>query len=500
MNQISDNNPALFQKIKDGVLQRNPSRSFTKSFIEYTQETLQGYLANPASNADSLRQISRYLTRVSQLYKNMLEYLASLYEYNYNIIPKTDITKPMDDKLMDDYYKTALYLHNFNLAGTLHNIIYNMARDGMSVSFVYNSEEEGIVFMPLDIKYCRIWGRTSYGTWIVYFDAAFFDQSNNSEYIYGVNQDGVGAWDDVFREGYETYKEHGRNYEWFMLPPELTACFICSPDDEFAYSLPYFLPLFLSLLRLLDQEKLVKAKNELEIYKLIMNKIPMIDGSEDVDDMAISLDLANYFTELMQAVVPETIGVATTPFDTDVVSFQKSNSTKDTDEVATSMNNLLSNAGLNKLIVSSGNSTNASGIKYSVANDLGKVSTWVRDIENFLNYFILKNINDTMSIQIYDETRYNHNDFVNEMKEAATLGGSKMDYLLSLGESDPYQTINKLRFENDILKIADYMIPLQSTYTQSSKGGAPTKPDDEISDEGQATRDSGKNEDKGNKI
>ena len=197
--------------------------------------------------------------------------------------------------------------------------------------------------------------------------------------------------------------------------------------------------------------------------------------------------------------MPDNVGVGVTPCETEVVSFEKSTSTADTDELGNAMNNLFSNAGVNRLIISSGESSNANGIKYSIANDLGKISVFVRKIESWLNYFIKKNIAEGFFIRIMDITRYNHQDFVNEMKDAATLGGSKMDYLIALGH-EPLEIINKLKFETELLGIAQYMEPLESSYNRTSDvGGAPTKPEEDLSPEGQATRDSGKNEDKGNK-
>ena len=198
--------------------------------------------------------------------------------------------------------------------------------------------------------------------------------------------------------------------------------------------------------------------------------------------------------------LPDLVGWGTTPYEnTEVIDFEKSTSSSDTDTLNKAMNNLFANAGINKLIVSSGDSSNANGIKYSNANDLGKISIYLRRIESWLNYWIKHNITDGICLQIFDETQYNKQDFINEKKEAATLGGSKMDYLCALGD-DPYVAYNKLKFETMALNLGDIMTPLQTSYTQSNKGGRPAETDEtNLSPEGQATRDSGKNDDKGNK-
>ena len=433
-------------------------------------------------------------------YKLMLQYYASMYEYRYNITPLTDLTKSMSNKQFKEYYHTVQLFHGFNLAGELNDIIFQMLRDGMFVGFMYNSEQNGLFLMPLDIKYCRIYGKTPQGQWIVYFDASYFDQGNNKDFVTEGDDEGNGLWDPCFVDGYNAYKTQGRDYQWFQLTPELTACFIATTSDEFYMPLPYFLPLFKSLLQLLDTETLIANKNQLQNYKLILNKIPFLKNTEDVDDFAVSLDMLDYFQTLEEQAVPDNVGVGTTPCDVEVVSFDKSTSTADTDELGKAMNNLFANAGINRLIISSGDSSNANGIKYAIANDLGKMSIWIRRIQSWLNFFIKKNITEVCAIEIFDMTRYNHDDFINEKKESATLGGSKMDYMISLG-NDPLIAINKLRFEIDVLGIEEYLKPLQTSYTQSGndEGGRPQKDEGDLSPEGVSTRDSGKNQDKGNK-
>jgi hypothetical protein len=97
-NRAQEGDPSFFQAISDRILQRNPSKNLTKSFNQYNRETLDTYAQSPLNNLDNIREISRFLTRVSMPYKLMLQYYASMYEYRYNIIPLTDLTKSMSNK------------------------------------------------------------------------------------------------------------------------------------------------------------------------------------------------------------------------------------------------------------------------------------------------------------------------------------------------------------------------------------------------------------------
>lgn len=137
------------------------------------------------------------------LYKQMISYFSTMPLYTYNITPLADYTKDFDlDKQLKNYEKVLKTFHHFNMAQELQNVVSNTIRDGMYVGWMSGDDENGIFLMPLDVQYCRIYGKTREGEWITYFDASFFDKSNNKDFITGVNNDGVGVWDQVFVDGY----------------------------------------------------------------------------------------------------------------------------------------------------------------------------------------------------------------------------------------------------------------------------------------------------------
>ena len=196
-------NFAKFQEL----LQRNVTKTVSKTYTQYTRDLLDQYVQSPLNNIDNIREVSRFLTRVSMLYKQMISYFSTMPLYTYNITPLADYTKDFDvEKQLKNYEKTLKIFHHFNMAKELQNVISNTIRDGMYVGWMSGDDENGIFLMPLDVQYCRIYGKTQEGEWITYFDAAFFDKSNNKDFIKGVNNDGVGVWDQVFIDGYNQYK------------------------------------------------------------------------------------------------------------------------------------------------------------------------------------------------------------------------------------------------------------------------------------------------------
>jgi hypothetical protein len=370
--------------------------------------------------------------------------------------------------------------------------MYMGLRDGFSVFELYDSDEDGKVFMPLDVQYCRIYGKTTDDQWIIYYNAAYFDSGNNSDFIYGVNNDGVGVWSEQHLQGYKDYKEKGRDYQWYRLDPNTTFCLTTCADDEFYAPLPYFLPLFELILDDIDLQELINNRTALENYVLLVSKIPLMDNSDNVDDFGLSLELVQQIQELIDAVVPELIGTAYSPMEIQKIEFPRSNTTSSNDELAQSVSNIFANAGASQLVISGGSSTNSVGLKHALQNDTSTCWIFVNKIESWYNHYLKNVISDGYTFMIHKITWYNQEEYQNMMKDAATLGGSALDYLTSL-MGNPYDAYCKLQFENAI-GIKNLMIPLQSSYTQSNKdAGGQTKNEDDLTESGISSRDGDKN-------
>lgn len=483
-----------FAKFQE-LLQRNVGKTFTKTFTAYTKELLRNYISSPNNSQDNLREISRFLCRYSMLYKKLLMYYPSMPLFYYNIIQLNDFTKEIDStKSIKNYQNLLKNFYKFELARDSYSQMYMALRDGFTVWELYDSDEDGKTWMPLDVQYCRIYGKTQDNQWIVYFDAAYFDKNDNKNYIYGVNNDGIGTWSEQHIKGYEDYKNNGRDYEWYRLDPNTVFCLTACPDDEFYAPLPFFLPLFELILDDIDLQELINNRTALENYVLLVSKIPTVPNSDSVDDFSLSLELVQQMQALIDEVVPELVGTAYSPMDLEMITFPKSNTTEANNELAQSVQNIFANAGASQLVISGGSSTNSVGLKHAIQNDMSTCWILVNKIESWYNHYIKNVLSDGYSFKIHKITWYNQEEYQSAMKDAVTLGGSALDYLTSL-MGNPYEAYCKLTFENTI-GIKNLMIPLQSSYTQASNvGGAPTKNADDLSDSGIATRDGEKNGD-----
>lgn len=478
-----------YAQLKDMMLQ-NVSKSSTKTFTQYTKENIINYLKSPYSRLDDIRAVSQFLYRVSMIYKKIIEYTAQMPLFYYNVSYKYDLAKGFQlDAFNKAYYSLCSRLQVIDFKKEFSTIIATALRDGIYNGFIYDNEEDGFMIHALDPKYCKVSGISQEGQYIISFNASFFDNGNNREFLYGADDSGEGTWDQAFVDGYETYRNEGRDYMWFQLPPERTICILAG--DDYEMPLPYYVNLFISLLDLIDLEQIVADKTALENYVLLVSKIPLISNSNEVDDFAVSLDMVKATQSLINEAVPSLVGTAFTPCDLDVVSFTKSDQAENTDKLAQSMSNLFSNMGITELVVSGGKSTNATGLRHSIQVDEAMALKFVDKLESWMNYYIKYNIMENAIFRFHPVTYFSHQEYVDKLAAALATGAPvKYDYLTALGKT-PYEMISDTYVEYN-MGLTDMWKPLQTSYTltgtQGDKGGAPSKAEGDLTDEGEKSK------------
>lgn len=499
-----------FRKLKEILLQ-NVSKSGSYSFIRYTKDLIKRYLQNPYSNQNEIREVSRYLYRTSTLYKKIIWYHATMPLYNYQITQKSNILVDGDyEKSMREYQKVIKRLNAINIKKEFINMMIALIRDGVYYGFVYSYKDDGGFVFQLDPRYCKIVGKNEGSQWVVAFDMSYFAIGDNVMFVDPDAGYPDRLWDEVFQEGWRLYKQDRMNNRWYILPTNRTICALANDDLEMSYPQPLFEGIFLPLLDVMDYEQLTADRAVLENYVLLISKIPLIDNSDRVDDFAVSLELVQEMQALIDAAVPDLVGTAFTPLDVQEISFTRSNSVDDVNMISDSINNVFSQAGASQMAISGSESNNAIGLKQAIANDMAITFSLITKLEDNLSYWIKRNISEHITFKIHRQTWYNRTEYIQEKKDAATLGGSALDYLTAL-DMTPYEAFNQLLFENRS-GIKDIMIPLRSSWSTSwesngnidsntkkrsggvydptDKGGRPIQ--DEVSEKGEEARNEGK--------
>ena len=458
----------------------------TKSWTVFSKDSLRTYLQNPysANSQTNLRNLSKFLYTLSFPLRRIINYFASLPDFSvYKIIPDISLSEePDEESVLRDYEEVCRYVRNMNLELDLFKLLVIAWREDCVYFFPVEDEEGSMLLYPLDPQYCKISGVGYDGLYRMAFDFSFF-QGSNSFYL--------DVWPSEFKKKYNKYQNNTSTLRWQQL--DEGRCFKINIDSPDLVISP-LASLFESIIDLIDLQSLTSVKDALEIYKLLIMKIPLISSSKSPDDLALSLSLAQKFYNKALGLLPPEIGVVLSPgMDVESVSFDK-NATSDSDSISSAYSNLMSNAGVSQIMDSS-RITGQSAVKASMLCDVMMATKGIiPQISAFVNERIkLKFPNTQMIFKYTDVTIYTKEDRIKQLQTACEYGlPFKMELAMTLGQ-DPLENFAMDWLESRMgLTETRWNKPLLSSHTVS--GNATQEKDDaDLTDEGAETKDLEKN-------
>lgn len=255
-------------------------------------------------------------------------------------------------------------------------------------------------------------------------------------------------------------------------------------DEDIAESIPPFSGSFKAILELEKYKKLRTIRDRLNTFKIIVQKIPVRDSSNKNDDFMIEADTVDLFHDLLSQSLPEEVMLATTPMDVTDIAL-KQTITSDTDNVAKAESNFWNTNGVSEALF--GKATNAVGLSYSIKVDETMMFSVLRQLERWVNRRIkgMAGKKSKTKYRILDITEYNKKEYLENTLKNAQFGlPVKLELASALGYN-PREAIDMIKFENDVLKLHESMIPLQSSHVgaEVDENGRPVKADDEQVDE-----------------
>lgn len=473
-------------------LQNPPSKTYTV----YSKDSLRTYLKNPLTdtNQKNLRQLSQFLYVLSAQYRRIIAYFATHIDLTaYNVIPNVSMTEDNDDeKILQNYESTLKWIEKMNMQGQIHGILTTCLREDCFYGYIYYEDGEeqdrnSFIIVPLNADYCKISSVNYNGTLNCAFDFSYFDSSANKVYL--------DYWDKEFTTGYNAYQKDSKQ-RWAELDPERTVVFKMD-YDQLDRVIPPFASLFEDIIDLIDLRGITSVKDKLSIYKLLVAEIDTLSNTTNPDDFAVSLDLAVDFYNKINQILPEEIGLALSPMKIEPITFDK-DATDETNSISKANKNLWESAGVSQIMDNS-KLTGSTAVTAAMRFDalfIQKPLLWQIEarVNMFLDYVLPDN---GMRLKYMQVSPYLKDEVIKNVKEACTLGLPMKTQLAVLMGVSPLDMNSMLHLENDILKLQDKMVPLQSTYTQtggSDTGGAPEKPNEELTDDGADTKDQEKND------
>lgn len=452
-----------------------------RSVSRVTKEQLLSWLKSPSSNEKNLRNLSQYLYYRSHLYYKIIKYHANMLECDIrSVIPKYDLTKDNDpEKIKKSYNQTLDIVDRMNLQSNFVRVASICYRDDVFFGCKYFEDKGHMFIMPLNPDYCKIVGFYETGDLAFNFDCSYLDKYPELlEY-----------WGEPFESMHRTYKSE--NQKWQPMPDEYCACFKFRYED-LDLAIPPFSGIMNSLLSLLSLEDVQDVLDEQQIYKLLVATIPTISGTKDVDDFAIDPSTAvEYFNKMLDA-LPDYLGGVLSPIPIEQISFED-NATSDINRMEKATQSVLNTAG-GAQVLNSARITGTTAITAALRADSEfAISTLLPQIEGWVNRQLSYELSNPCKVKFFNTTSYLKSELRKELLESAQNGLPTKLVINTIHGFSEADTISLNYLEEDILGLSErFDKPLSTSYTQSNPvndKGAPTKDDDEITDDGEASRE-----------
>lgn len=426
----------------------------TRTYTQFTKENYRSYIQNPASNEKNIRDMSNFLYRASMPYRRFINYLSDIPLFYWNLTPQLDFTSSISgDKILKNYYKILQLLENMEMPHEFRKVLNTVIREGVFYGFIYQDKNSFFIHR-LDPDYCRI----------VEIEAGCFNFAFDFSY-FAKNQTYLEYFDPYFTTLYNIYQKDTTGQRWQLLDPARTICIKTDPDnvDEI---LPMLIGIFEALIDLIDARTLQRSKDEIQNYKLIVQKIPYFDDTKEVDDFSLDIETALKFYQRLADVVPEAVGIALSPMDIETVDFKPDDNSNDL--LAASMNSVFDESGLSRLLFNS-NSTGSVGLDASVKTDVAWVWKIVECLERWVQRYIMYNTtgNNRYFFEILRVDIFNRDTASDHELSLASSGVPNKLKLAAVSGMNPYEVLSTGIFENEVLQLHTKWIPLQTSYTMS---------------------------------
>jgi hypothetical protein len=474
-----------FSKLARVILQDLNSNNKTQVFFNrFKREDVVKYLLNPERNQVKLREMSNYLYIISSHYRRLINYVSKLYLLDYIVEPYFISPTFSNDRTFLVTYQTILQdVERMSLKHEMQKAQILAWKNDVCYGYVMESKDSFYI-KYLDPAYCQI-SSVEDGCYCYSFNMGYFDGKDESVFA---------SFPDEFLNLYKEYQKD-ITVKWFEIDPKNTFCL--KVNEDCIYPIVPFCGVFEALYDIEEYKSLKKARTNIGNYKFLSMIMPLNDEKNAENPYLIDPNEIVKYYNRMAGSLPDEIGLLLSPTELKEFSFDKESINSDKVNEATTQ--FWNTAGVSELLMSGNNATGASLAK-SVVTDEAMAGSLIVQIERNLNKR-LKKFNAEQykfKLRILPTTVFNWQDMYDKYSSASKMGyPTKLMAAASLGITQG-SFAGLMYLENTILALPDNMKPVQNSNNMGAdagedKTGAPKKKSDELTDEGEKTRDNDTN-------
>ena len=422
-----------------------------------------------------LRLISNFFYNTSGIYTRVCNYFAFLYRYDWYMVPQIDDDAAKEEKILKDFSKLLNYFDNSHIKKICGDIALSVIKNGAYYGYLVNNSK-GIVLQELPNAYCRS-RYTVGGNPAIEFNMRFFDTFTDISYRMKV----LNLFPDEFKKGYLLYKKGKLQQDdfttigypqpkgirrepltdgWYLLDHANTVKFNFNGSD-----IPLFINAIPSIIDLDAAQDLDRRKQMQKLLKIVIQKLPMDKNGDLIFDIDEARDIHSNAVEMLKRAVG--VDVLTTFADVDSIDMSDKNTTTSKDDLEKVERTVFNSLGISQNLF---NTDGNLSLEKSILNDESSVRNLLLQFEMFFQRMADKigASRKKYGFKFYflETTQYNYKEISKLYKEQVQLGYSKMLPQIALGHSQSF-ILNTAHFENEVLHLAEIMIPPMSTNTMS---------------------------------
>lgn len=456
------------------------------TYKSFTRDNVATYLSNPIRYGKELQNLSSYLYNFSPHYRRLINYFAKMPTLDHYVEPYgLDQSKAINEKSFRNNYSKAVDLVELmNIKHEFGKALVTAWKLGTFYGYELSTKDSYFI-MELPYEFCQISGIMD-GVMTFSFDYSFFDKNTAQLEMYPPE----------FKSAYNSYKS-GSKLKWQEVDPSKSICI--KVNEESLYDLPPFAGIFVDIFDLEDYKALRKSSTVMGNYKFIVEKIPLRKESDKNNDFLVDLKTVGMFHNKTASLLPDEIGIFSSPFDIDTVEFSKDKSEKDT--VKDAEDSMYSSAGISSQLFNGSKSSQAN-LSKSIVIDEMEVFLILRQLERIVGNKLKNAVKGTFKfrVRVLNNTFNNIKENIETLLKNAQYGlPVKIMLASSLGLSSGSLT-SMSYLENVILGLSEIFIPLSSSHTQSGspdsngENGRPQSNPDELSEKGEEQQARGDND------
>ena len=427
------------------------SRAISNNFtLEEVEEIIR------SGDIELIRLLSQSLYRTNSIYRNNIDFLASLPLYDTVVIPVSENEKGSKTQIIKAFENACTFVENLDVPNTFNHISKEWIKTGIFFGILRVMGEK-VVIQDLPPEYCRSRFKDFNNFNLLEFNIEYFNSIRDEK----MRADALATFPQEIQEAWRLYQARKLVDKWILIPTTSGGICFAFMDDP----TPLLLASIPNLFDLDDAVKREKKRDENELFKLLIQKMPIDKNGELVFQLEEIGELHASVAEMLEDI--DTVDVLTTPGDAKLESLQDTSSaTQSADRIDKYNKNTWNALGRSTLLFNAeGSSTLAFSIKKDESLMISYLNIYETWIKFQLNYrFARKGL--SFDLEILPTTVFNRADLQSSYFRGAQYGYSKMFAGVAMGIKQRDQ-ISLMDFENEFLKMSEKMVPLQSTYTTS---------------------------------